>query len=82
MTTLINTASWIGLPSFAGWLKKLNAKLAHRAAVNQTIRELSRLNDRELNDMGISRGDIYSIANGTSDLIRGVEANKNLKGWV
>ena len=81
MTTLINTASWIGLPSIAGWLKKLSAKLAHRAAVNQTIRELSRLNDRELNDMGIARGDIYSIAHGDHSFQRAA-VNKNLEGWV
>lgn len=30
----------------------------------QTIRELSRLSTRELNDLGISRCDIYRVANG------------------
>jgi len=81
MTTLINTASWIGLPSFAGWLKKLNAKYQHHKQVKHTISELSRLNDRELNDMGISRGDIYSIANGDESYQR-ARVNKNLEGWV
>jgi len=81
MTTLINTASWIGLPSFAGWLKNLNAKIQHRSAVNQTIKELSRLSDRELNDMGIARGDIYSIAHGDNSFQRAA-VNKNLGGWV
>lgn len=28
----------------------------------QTINELSRLSDRELNDLGISRCDIYAVA--------------------
>jgi uncharacterized protein YjiS (DUF1127 family) len=82
MTTLINTASWIGLPSFAGWLKKLNAKLQYRRNVKQTIKELSRLSDRELNDMGVARGDIYSIAHGDESFTRSVDVNKNLKGWV
>ena len=81
MTTLINTASRIGLPSFAGWLKKQYAKYQHHQQVQITIKELSRLGDRELNDMGISRGDIYSIAHGTSDHKRAA-VNKNLEGWV
>ena len=28
----------------------------------ETVRELSRLSDRELHDMGISRGDIHAVA--------------------
>jgi uncharacterized protein YjiS (DUF1127 family) len=31
-------------------------------AYRQTVRELSALSNRELNDLGISRGDIYSVA--------------------
>ncbi|HVW55153.1 MAG TPA: DUF1127 domain-containing protein [Rhizobiaceae bacterium] len=31
----------------------------------QTISELSRLSNRELNDMGISRGDIPAVAKST-----------------
>jgi uncharacterized protein YjiS (DUF1127 family) len=81
MTTLINTASLIGLPSFAGWLKKQYAKYQHHKQVQITIKELSRLNDRELNDMGITRGDIYSIANGDESYQR-ARVNKNLEGWV
>ena len=30
----------------------------------ETIKELNRLSDRELNDMGLSRGNIYSVAYG------------------
>jgi uncharacterized protein YjiS (DUF1127 family) len=81
MTTLINTASRIGLPSFAGWLKKQYAKYKHHRQAQITIKELSRLSDRELNDMGLARGDIYTVAHGTSDHVRAV-VNKNLEGWV
>jgi uncharacterized protein YjiS (DUF1127 family) len=31
---------------------------------NETVRELNRLNARELNDLGINRGDIDKIARG------------------
>ena len=79
MTTLINTATWIGLPSIAGWLKKQSVKLKARRLANQTIKELSRLSDRELNDMGLSRCDIRYIAEKHyEDMV----VNANLKGWV
>jgi len=82
MTALIITADKIGLPSLAGWFKRLQATLAHRANVNKTIKELSKLNDRELNDIGIARGDIWAIANEDTSFKRFAETNKNLEGWV
>ncbi len=49
----------------------------------QTIRELNRLTDAELNDIGLGRGDIYSVARGDETLKRSaVDTNTNLKGWV
>lgn len=42
----------------------------------QTINELGKLTDKELNDIGIHRGEIYSIAYQTA------EENENLKGWI
>lgn len=45
-------------------LNKLNNAYNRFIRERQTIRELSRLNDRELNDLGISRCDIYAIAKG------------------
>jgi len=82
MTALIITADKIGLPSLAGWFKRLQATLAHRANVNKTIKELSKLNDRELNDIGIARGDIWAIAHEDPSYKRFADTNKNLKGWV
>ena len=78
MTTLITTANWVGLPSIAGWLKKQSVKLKARRLANQTIKELSVLSDRELNDMGLSRCDIHYIAEKHYDDM----VNDNLKGWV
>lgn len=67
----------------------VKSALEYRAAVNETIRELSRLTNHELNDIGISRGEIYSIAHQTHTLPKKktaddfvVEANPNLKGFV
>tara|TARA_R110001632_G_scaffold169081_1_gene287950 strand:- start:325 stop:474 length:150 start_codon:yes stop_codon:yes gene_type:complete len=45
----------------------------HRKAVKD-IKELRALTDRQLNDMGISRGEIHDVVH------NGV--NRNLKDWV
>ena len=83
MTSLIMTADKIGLPGVANWFKKLYANHQKRAMVKRTIKELSRLSDRELNDMGLARGDIWAVAHGDESYkTRGVYANKNLGGWV
>ena len=63
--------------------------MQHRAAVRATINELSKLTNAELNDIGISRGEIYHIAHShnpkpvlqKSDKSTGF-ININLKGWV
>jgi len=62
MTALTIAADTIGLRSVAEWFKRLNASIAHRAKVKNTIKELSRLSDYELQDIGIHRSQIYSIA--------------------
>ena len=52
----------------------------------QTMKELHALNDKELNDIGIARGDIYYIAHHlkeTNDVrYPKTSSNDNLKGWV
>ena len=78
MTALIMTADKIGLKDLAKWLKELNAKRIERARVNSTIKQLSKLSDRELYDIGISRGDIYGVARGDETLERVRKQN----GWV
>lgn len=70
MTTLIYTADKIGLTGLASWFKEMQAKLAYSAKANATIKQLSALTDHELRDIGISRGDIYSIAYGDNTLTR------------
>lgn len=82
MTTLIMTADKIGLHSLAEWFKKIARELEHARRVRSTIKQLSALSDRELNDIGISRGDIWAIANEDPSYKRFADTNKNLKGWV
>lgn len=43
----------------------ISQSLAHRREVNNTINELNQLTNRELADLGISRGMIRSVAEGT-----------------
>jgi len=64
------------------FFRDLNRKLEHRSIVNSTIKELSKLSDRELNDIGIARGDIWSIAHDDASFKRVADTNKNLQGWV
>jgi uncharacterized protein YjiS (DUF1127 family) len=54
-------------------------------AIRQTENELRRLTDAELNDIGIARGDIYSIARQDMDMRQShliSPFNPNLKGFV
>jgi uncharacterized protein YjiS (DUF1127 family) len=86
MTTLVaNTFNWIGLESIARFFVKLNEARIRRKEIRQTMNALSNLTDRELNDMGIARGDIWAVAHGDPSFKRSgldADANSNLKGWV
>jgi len=71
------------------FVANVKAALEYRSAVNETIKELSRLTNHELNDIGISRGEIYSIAHHSHTKPTKVKAddyrataNDNLKGFV
>lgn len=55
-------------------LADLKTKYKQHSEVKDTIKTLRALSDRELKDIGLSRGEIYDVAHTT--------ANKNLKGWV
>lgn len=59
------TADIIGMPSISDWFKRLQKQMAHRANVRKTIQELNKLSNRELQDIGIGRSDIRSVAEGT-----------------
>jgi uncharacterized protein YjiS (DUF1127 family) len=74
MTTLVaNTFAW----PFR-WLRVLAVKAQAARAARATVAELSALKDYELNDIGISRGEIRNLAKQHYDDV----VNANLKGWV
>ena len=86
MTTLVaNTFEIVGLNSIANIFKNLGAELKRRKNIKETYKALSNLTTRELDDIGISRGEIWHIAHTSYPrALRGeaVEANSNLRGWV
>ena len=81
---VIEASSWIqdAIEGFRDLRRSMKQRAERRASYNRTYKELSQLTNFELNEIGISRGDIHSIASGDTSMKRGVEANKNLKGWV
>lgn len=50
------------LSKIAGFFKELGAEHKKARAASETIKELNKLTDEELKDIGITRGDIHSIA--------------------
>jgi len=86
MTQAILTVGNIFADAFEGLMdlfRDMRIKAQKKALYRQTRAELSGLTDRELNDLGIGRSDIESIARGTffKDAIV-TKPNDNLKGWV
>ena len=71
--------------TLSNFFKKVINNYHQAKAIKQTENELRKLTDKELNDIGISRGDIYSIARQDADLKRSeliAPFNPNLKGFV
>ena len=59
------------------FFKKVITNYRYRRDVKATIYELSRLTNAELNDIGLSRGDIWHVAHESHS-----NTNSNLRGWV
>ncbi len=56
------------------------ARKEHRM-IKATEKELGRLSDYDLADIGLTRGDIYTVARRKST-IENARTNNNLRGWV
>ena len=85
MTHYVLTASsWIqdAIEGFNDLRRSMRLRAERKAAYNRTYKELNKLNDFELNDIGICRGDIKNIARGDRTIVRGIEVNENLRGSV
>ena len=80
-----------GVEGFIDFMKSVNENRIQRKAIRMTEKELAKLSNAELDDIGISRGDIRHIAqkhykdimeeNRDKKELVGY-ANTNLKGWV
>ena len=82
MTQYVLAATeWLNFSGIMSYFRDLKRRNELHKNIRHTIKELSSLTDKELNDIGICRGDIYSIAHEAyyDDLVK---PNKNLKGWV
>ena len=85
MTHYVLTASsWLqdAIEGFNDLRRSMKLRAERRASYKQTYKELIRLTDFELNDIGICRGDIRNIARGDRTIVRGIEVNENLRGSV
>ena len=85
MTQAILFASnWLqeAIEGLVDLVKEVKRNRARKAAIQLTKKELSKLSNYELKDIGIGRSDITSIANGTFHDARDTNVNNNLKGWV
>ena len=89
MTQLIITQMNIlqdALEGLVSLFKALKQQIEYHRKINQTMKELSSLSDRELNDIGLTRGDIYGVAREDDTLERvrrtAADENSNLKGWI
>jgi len=60
------------IEGIVSWVKSVRKSYVWAKEVRQTVNELNKLSDKELRDIGISRGDIYSVATGDPSLKRGV----------
>ena len=85
MTHYVLTASsWLqdAIEGFNDLRRSMKLRAERKASYKRTLKELSRLTDFELNDLGICRGDIKNIARGDRTIVRGIEVNENLRGSV
>jgi uncharacterized protein YjiS (DUF1127 family) len=81
---VLTASSWIqdAIEGFSDLRRSMKLRATRNASYRNTIKELSKLNDYELNDIGICRGDIRNIARGDRTIVRGIEVNENLRGSV
>lgn len=80
-TQILNISNWFDTTWIKTKVETYFAILDRNKQIKETIKELNKLSDKELWDIGITRGDIYSVAHEVHYDDR-LKVNKNLKGWV
>lgn len=79
---IIAASNALHIDAVLDYFRSLKRSYVHAKRVRETIKELSRLSDRELNDIGLARGDIWAVAHEDASFKRFADTNKNLEGWV
>jgi len=81
---VLTASSWLqdAIEGFSDLRRSMKLRAERKASYKQTYKELSKLTDYELNDIGICRGDIRNIARGDRTIKRGIEVNENLRGSI
>lgn len=60
--TVLITAEWMNIQSLFDYIKDLKKRYTLHKEYKKTLDELYSLSDKELNDIGINRGMVRSIA--------------------
>ena len=69
------------IQNLINFLRKAIESHRRNRAIKETINELRKLSNRELNDIGLGRGDIWTVAHESHPEDK-VYANPNLRGFV
>lgn len=87
MTQFVLEASkWINFAGILDYFREVKRSYRLSRDTQRTINELSKLSNRELTDIGLHRGDIWSVAhdihyNNRPNSYK-INSNNNLRGWV
>ena len=66
MEAVVSALQFFNPCSIKNQIEDLKNTIRHNKKIKETINELSKLSDKELRDIGINRGDIWTLANGVS----------------
>lgn len=72
--TVLTAAEWLNIHPLMDYISQKRREIKAYRNAKATVKELNALSDKELNDIGINRSMIHSIAQEVY--------NENLKGWV
>jgi uncharacterized protein YjiS (DUF1127 family) len=59
---VMTVSDWLDFSGLASLFKSKADKIDYRLSARKTYKELSKLSDYELRDIGLTRGDIHAVA--------------------